>query len=669
MMRRTVQLTIGCTALLVVGGCLAQVASLTWFSPELRHYEAERIDMAAALVPLPPVPTPQLTERLGYHSGFSTSSGTVEWVELDLRHEEPLDAVVLIPAASDSGRAIVPGYGFPLRFRVEISDSTEQAGRTVIADETPADFTNPGTLPVYLPCAGKRARFVRITATKLYRDGGRALFALGEIAVLHGKRNIAAGLGRSDFSCSRTMGAQPVWGLSNLVDGHSVLGPPQGSRPSPTLGYSCKPVILARDPHPTPRWVQVDLGEVMPVDEVRLFPAYSPEFAHRPGYGWPTGLTIQLANDESFRNAVELSEAEGVNGVEQRTPVGPGENAISFVAHDETARFVRVTAPQLFNANGRFLFALAEMQVWSGDTNAALGKEVSAFDSIEEKGWSRAALVDGFTSRADILDLGEWLLGLSQRREITQTMAMLDARSTDIRSRFIVIFWWALAAGIVAVLLALLGMNLRSRRDRRLELEALRQRISQDLHDDIGSSLGCIVLISDDALALTKDEAMQRELGEIRDTARQTLDSMRDIVRLAQSERYGDGDLIGHLRDIIDRILRNIPHTLNDPAAVAFNGLRMDQRRDLVLMLKESLHNLVRHSQATQADITLAQADGKLILTVRDNGRGFDPATLTGDGMGLANLRRRAAKHGGAVSVASAPQQGTSLIISLPLHV
>jgi signal transduction histidine kinase len=667
MMRRTVQLTIGLAAL-VVGGCVAQVASLSWFSSELRHNDVERRDLEAALVPLPPAPTPQLTDRIGYHSGFSASSNTVEWVEVDLRREEPLDAVVLVPAASDSGRAIVPGYGFPARFRVEISESADQAGRTVIAGDTPTDFANPGTLPVYLPCAGKRARFVRITATRLYQDGGRALFALGEIIVLQGKRNIAAGLGRSDFTSSRTMGALPVWGLSNLVDGHSVLGPPQGSRPSPTLGYSSQPVVLEREPHPSPRWVQVDLGEVMPVNEVRLFPAYPPEFSHRPGYGWPPGLTVQLANDLSFRNAVELSGLEGGNGAEPRAPVGPGENAISFVARDETARYVRVSAPQLFNANGRYLFALSEMQVWSGDTNVALGKEVSAFDSIEGNGWSRAALVDGFTSRANILDLGDWLLGLSHRREIMQRIAQIDTRSSDIRSRFIMISWWILAAAIVAVVLALLGANLRHRRDRRLEMDALRQRISQDLHDDIGSSLGCIVLISEEALALTRDEAMQQELAEIRDTARQTLDTMRDLVRLAQSGKYGQGDLIEHLRDIIDRILRNIPHELHEPAAAAFNRMRMDQRRDLVLMLKESLHNLVRHSQATHADITLAQGDETLILTVRDNGRGFDPSALKGGGMGLVNLQRRAAKHGGIVSVDSAPQHGTSITISLPHH-
>jgi signal transduction histidine kinase len=230
------------------------------------------------------------------------------------------------------------------------------------------------------------------------------------------------------------------------------------------------------------------------------------------------------------------------------------------------------------------------------------------------------------------------------------------------------ISWWILAAAIVAVVLALLGANLRHRRDRRLEMDALRQRISQDLHDDIGSSLGCIVLISEEALALTRDEAMQQELAEIRDTARQTLDTMRDLVRLAQSGKYGQGDLIEHLRDIIDRILRNIPHELHEPAAAAFNRMRMDQRRDLVLMLKESLHNLVRHSQATHADITLAQGDETLILTVRDNGRGFDPSALKGGGMGLVNLQRRAAKHGGIVSVDSAPQHGTSITISLPHH-
>lgn len=192
------------------GGCFAQADPLTRLSPELRRLDTERKALEWTLSALPAAPIPQLTERLGYHSGYSTSPDTVEWIEMDLCREEALDAIVLIPAASNGAGGLLAGYGFPIRFRVEMSDSADQAGRVVIADYTNTDFPNPGALPVFLPCGGAHARFVRITATRLFREGDRALFALGEVMLLQGRRNLAARLRRADFSCSRTMGALPV---------------------------------------------------------------------------------------------------------------------------------------------------------------------------------------------------------------------------------------------------------------------------------------------------------------------------------------------------------------------------------------------------------------------------------------------------------------------------
>jgi len=644
-------------------------ASLSWLSPELRQIEVEQHSLELALATLPPAPTLQLTQRIGYHSGYSSTPDTVEWVELDLRREEALDAVVLVPAASSGGGVLAPGYGFPVRYRVEVSDSADHAGRTVIADQTTADFPNPGALPVYLSCTGHRARFVRLTATRLFRDGDRALLAMGEIMLLQGKRNLAARLSRGDFNYSRTLGALPVWGLSNLVDGHLALGPPEGTKPSPSLGFASRRLNFRLEPHPALRWVQVDLGKAVPIDEVRLFPAHPPEFAHRPGYGWPLDLKVEISDDPDFNNAVALTGFQDGSINAPRDPVSPGDNPMSFVAMNETARYVRVTPQRYFNANGGLIFALSEMQVWSGDANVALGRPVTALDSNELGGWSKAALVDGFTSRHDIVDWPDWLSGLSKRREITQRLALLETRRNAVVSHLKILGTWLLASTICLALLILLVLNLRQRRERRRELEALRERISQDLHDEIGSSLGSIAFISEDALALTGDDAVRRELSEIRDTARQTLDSMRDIVRLAQRGTYGSGDLTEHLREIAERMLRGIPHTLEMTAAPSFNQLPMAQRRDLVLIFKETLHNLVRHSRATKAEITLAEEKSLLSLTVHDNGRGFDPATASAaGGMGLLNLQRRVAKHGGAVRIDSAPGRGSTLTLTLPRH-
>jgi signal transduction histidine kinase len=658
------------TALACAVPGLASAAAIShWLNPELREVDRERTALTAALASLPPAPERHLTERLGYHSGYSTSPDTVEWVEMDLRRAEKIDAVVLLAAPSNSGGSAPAGYGFPVRFRVEFTDETPDSEPVTIADFTHADFPNPGALPVSLAAHGQSARRIRITATRLFREDNRYLFALGEVMLLQGQRNIAGRLQRADFDGSRrTMGAVPVWGLANLVDGHLVCGPPVGTEPSPAPGYQSRLVNVSREPTPTPRWVQVDLGESLPIEEVRVFPAHPPEFAHRQGFGFPPRCKVEISDDPAFTPAVEVPGFDDGQGRQDQLAVNPGDNAVSYLTRDERARFVRFTALELHNANGQFNLALAELQVWSGGKNVALGQTVSAFDSLEIKGWSKAALVDGFNSRARIVGWPEWLQALSQRRELEQRLAILDGRSSDLLQKLRRAGFYVLAGAIVCGIATLLLSLLRQRRARRLEMEALRQRISQDLHDDIGSNLGSIALATQDALTLTQEPALRRELTEIGDIAQQTLDSMRDIVRLAQTGAYGQGDLTVHLREIADRMLRGVPHIWRPEAGPAFNRLPMHLRRDLVLMFKEALHNVVRHAQATEAEIVLAQQNGSLHLTVRDNGRGFDPAAPHSGGIGLANLQRRVAKHGGTVQLASAPAHGTTLTLTLPHH-
>ena len=114
-------------------------------------------------------------------------------------------------------------------------------------------------------------------------------------------------------------------------------------------------------------------------------------------------------------------------------------------------------------------------------------------------------------------------------------------------------------------------------------------------------------------------------------------------------------------------MLRTVTHTVRLDAGGGHGHLPRDRHRDLVLMFKEALHNILQHSQATHVDIVLAHAASHITLSVRDNGRGFDPATtVNGGGMGLTNLRRRADKLGGEMSLVSAPRQGTALVITIP---
>ena len=655
------------TGFLLLRPCLAadvgeKVVHL--LSPEMRRLNGEQQVLRSLLQTLTPTPAREITARLGYHSGHFKTQDTVEWVDMDLKETHEINAIVLIATPSDSGGAAGAGYGFPLRFRVEITPEGEDAERVVVADHTQADFPNPGALPVYLPVPELRARHLRITATRLARGGDRFFFSLGEVMVLSGRRNVAIGLHRDAFGLSRTMGAVPTWGLANLVDGHIACGPPIGTQPSPTLGYQSRMVNLQNEPNPAPRWVQVDLGEELPIDEVRLFPARPPDFAHRKGFGFPQRARLDISTTPDFSDPVELPGFRDLPLIDRPLIVNPGDNVVTYHAGGSSVRFVRFTATDLFNANGQFNLALAEMQVWSGGENVAPGKAVSAFDSTETGGWSKAALVDGFTSTGNILDWPEWLAELSRRREIEHQIAMIHSRKQLLAAQWQRYSLGALAVLIMAAILAFIMWSVWQRRARQHEMETLRQRIARDLHDEIGSSLGSIALITQDILA---DEQHAREdLVEIKSIVNETVTAMRDITRLVQSDRYGSDDLPLLLREAADRMLRGLSHTVRIAEHAQTRRLTVDRQRDLMLMFKEALHNITRHAHATEVVIQLAQTGGTLILTVADNGRGFDLAAPT-DGMGLANLRRRAEKHRGRVDIASSPK-GTTLTLNLPLH-
>ncbi|WNV88933.1 family 78 glycoside hydrolase catalytic domain [Umezawaea sp. Da 62-37] len=119
----------------------------------------------------------------GYHSATEPTADATKWVQVDLGSTQRLASVSLFPArpTNDTAGDIV-GAGFPVRYRVQVSDDPAFATSTTVADKTDADQPNPGTSPVTLP-ADVTGRYVRITATKLFCTGAICTFRLAELAV------------------------------------------------------------------------------------------------------------------------------------------------------------------------------------------------------------------------------------------------------------------------------------------------------------------------------------------------------------------------------------------------------------------------------------------------------------------------------------------------------
>jgi signal transduction histidine kinase len=230
--------------------------------------------------------------------------------------------------------------------------------------------------------------------------------------------------------------------------------------------------------------------------------------------------------------------------------------------------------------------------------------------------------------------------------------------------------WWFIAmAGALAGALAYAFY--RYRVAQLLALERVRTRIAADLHDDIGSSLSQISVLSEVVRnQLGEQEArVTKNLSLINRVSQEALDSMSDIVWAINPQQDHLSDLVRRMRRVASEALPacNIEFTLNAPAPGLDLKLGADIRRQVFLMFKETINNLVRHSKCTQASIDLRIEGTSLALTVTDNGKGFEPDQVN-EGNGLISLHRRARSLGGETVVLSRKGEGATVMIKVPYN-
>jgi mono/diheme cytochrome c family protein/cytochrome c553 len=199
--------------------------------------------------------------------------------------------------------------------------------------------------------------------------------------------------------------------------------PPGNVAPSPTNGYHS---AIEASPNAI-KWVQVDLGTSMPIDAVRLVPARPTDFPDTPGFGFPLRFQIALSDDAAFTNSELVADHTSEDFA------NPGNSAYAVATPAKRARYVRITAQRLWKRLDDYVFALGELQVYSGGNNVALGRQVTALDSIEAGRWSMRYLVDHFDSRHSLSDNRERLACEIQIQQEKQRLQ--DLVSGPVRDR------------------------------------------------------------------------------------------------------------------------------------------------------------------------------------------------------------------------------------------
>jgi ligand-binding sensor domain-containing protein/signal transduction histidine kinase len=272
-------------------------------------------------------------------------------------------------------------------------------------------------------------------------------------------------------------------------------------------------------------------------------------------------------------------------------------------------------------------------------------------------GTQRAILFDRLPSGRGVLEI----------RAVTSA----GRRSEPSRVSFVVVptVWkrpWFLALMIATAVMLAFGAH-RYRVAQVVALERVRTRAATDLHDDLGSSLSRISILSEVAKRKLKSAGPEPLLDEIADSARGLVDALGDNIWSIDPKRDDVRSLLMRVRHFAAAVFESQSIAIDVQMApeVAAMPLKPEQRRETYLILKEALNNAAKHARASRVAV-LANADGRTLrIAVEDDGRGF--AEGREGGRGLPSMSDRARRAGGRLEIASKPGEGTRVLLTVPL--
>lgn len=228
----------------------------------------------------------------------------------------------------------------------------------------------------------------------------------------------------------------------------------------------------------------------------------------------------------------------------------------------------------------------------------------------------------------------------------------MEAAKTKLQNQIILYF---LLTGLTA-LLAIAGILLR---DKRLtQLQKMRNNIADDLHDDIGSALSSIGILSE--LAKARSPEALSLLSSIEESIINIQENMSDIVWAVNPKNDRFENVLQRMNQFASEILdaKNIELSLKSDESLSGLRITMEQRKNFYLFFKEAINNAAKYSVAKKVCVNIVQKDRQVEMTINDNGKGFNVAEISG-GNGMGTLKKRAAELCADFKIQSLPQEGT----------
>lgn len=304
--------------------------------------------------------------------------------------------------------------------------------------------------------------------------------------------------------------------------------------------------------------------------------------------------------------------------------------------------------------------AISEAHEKMGDYNKALGmhqKFVALKDSIAQT--ENRQLMEETQAKYELEKKENKIALLEKEQELkTLELARQQAIQTGVIIAVILIF-------IIAALLVN-RYRIQNKVKRQAEIESMRNSLARDLHDDIGSTLSTINIISKIAMR-ENPHGNSQHLNRISEQSSQMMESMADMVWSINPLNDSIEKVIVKMKVFAGEILE--PKNINYQFAIEpVNGLSLDaeKRKNLFLLFKEAINNAAKYSEATDLVISIKKTNQHMTLTVADNGKGFVEEQVA-HGNGLRNMKARATSLQADFRLKTGPNQGTRVEVTLPI--
>ena len=239
--------------------------------------------------------------------------------------------------------------------------------------------------------------------------------------------------------------------------------------------------------------------------------------------------------------------------------------------------------------------------------------------------------------------------------------------------------WWFITlsviiiSGLFVVVIRYISQRNLLERILRLEkeqaIEKERTRIARDMHDDLGSGLTKIAILSEVVKTQLKEEKAIVQLENISHSSRELVDNLQNIIWVLNSKNDSLENLSAYIREYALKFFDSsaVDVVFNYPSQIPFIKLSEEQRRNIFMVIKETLNNISKHSGCSSVTIDLSVTTRQLQIEIKDNGKGFETSSIRQFGNGLNNMKQRMEQINGSYQIQSACNKGTITKLVVPL--